>query len=185
MPVIMNFSTGVFVFLPYPGSNLLKAVVHHGFGVANQVSFDNGSRLVSSTKLAGNNAYAGYIPGLLISIYGVTSSSLFLGLATALGGGAGCAGTPILRTETLSPTFIPICKGFSLQRAARAINAFKFTPVLGRYIADYFEHKASDELRKKWRLSAPDWKEGMPKQGDGSRRGQLWRLLHAHEQAKL
>ncbi|KJK61699.1 FAD dependent oxidoreductase [Aspergillus parasiticus SU-1] len=61
MPVIMNFSTGVLVFSPYPGNNLLK-VAHHGFGVANQVAVDNGSRLVSSPKLAGNNAKAGYLP---------------------------------------------------------------------------------------------------------------------------
>ncbi|KAM5345811.1 hypothetical protein ACJ41O_011672 [Fusarium nematophilum] len=61
MPVIMNFSTGVFVFPPYPGSNLLK-VAHHGFGVATQVSVDDGKRIISTPKLAGNNADAGYLP---------------------------------------------------------------------------------------------------------------------------
>ncbi|KAK6813610.1 hypothetical protein RU639_010167 [Aspergillus parasiticus] len=64
-------------------------------------------------------------------------------------------------------------------------HAFKFTPVLGRYIADCFEHEASDELRRKWRLRAPDGKEGMTKQGGGSRGGQPWHLLLPHEQAKL
>ncbi|KAE8314553.1 hypothetical protein BDV41DRAFT_563665 [Aspergillus transmontanensis] len=64
-------------------------------------------------------------------------------------------------------------------------HAFKFTPVLGRYVADCFENKASDELRNKWRLRAPDGTEGVPKQGDGSRRGQMWHVLLSHELAKL
>lgn len=64
-------------------------------------------------------------------------------------------------------------------------SAFKFAPVLGRYIADCFENKASDELRMRWRLRIPDGKGEIPKKGDGSRGGQPWRLLLPHEQAKL
>ncbi|KAM0489960.1 hypothetical protein ACHAP8_012064 [Fusarium lateritium] len=59
MPVIIDFTSGVFVFPPYPGKNLLK-VAHHGYGFATRMSVDDGKRLVSSPKLIGNNAEAGY-----------------------------------------------------------------------------------------------------------------------------
>lgn len=63
-------------------------------------------------------------------------------------------------------------------------SAFKFLPVLGRYIADCYENKATEELRHKWRLRAPTGQD-MVKQGDGSRGGPPLRKLTRLEQAKL
>ena len=65
MPVIQNWSTGLFVFPPYPrsrsGKNLLK-VVRHGFGFATHFSVEGGHRTVSSPKLDSTNATSGFLP---------------------------------------------------------------------------------------------------------------------------
>ena len=59
-PVVINLSTGVFVFPPYPASGLLK-VARHGYGWANNVEVDTGTggdggdgssaRIVSAPKM--------------------------------------------------------------------------------------------------------------------------------------
>lgn len=63
-----------------------------------------------------------------------------------------------------------------------AISAFKFLPILGRYVVDNFEGTATEEQKKKWR-----WSESatpvMP--GDGSRSGPPRRTLTAEEQSRL
>lgn len=61
-------------------------------------------------------------------------------------------------------------------------SAFKFLPVIGRYVADSFEGKASDLQRMRWqfrRSSAPI------SRGDGSRGGPPRRALSGEELAKL
>ena len=62
-PVIINLSTGVFVFPPTPGSNILK-LARHGFGYANEVTVQNdgANRTISSPKRDDSNASTGYIP---------------------------------------------------------------------------------------------------------------------------
>lgn len=61
-------------------------------------------------------------------------------------------------------------------------SAFKFLPILGRYVVDTIEGKASLEQKEKWR-----WSENatpiMP--GDGSRGGPPRRVLTAEEQSHL
>ena len=64
-------------------------------------------------------------------------------------------------------------------------SSFKFLPVLGSYIADVYENKASPELRHKWRFRMPDGSKEGPKAGDGSRGGPPLRSLRPEEQAKL
>ncbi|KAM0426094.1 hypothetical protein ACHAPT_008725 [Fusarium lateritium] len=183
MPVIMNFSTGVFVFPPYPGNNLLK-VAHHGFGVGTQVSVDNGKRIVSSPKLAGNNADAGYLPD-------DADEHLRAGLAQLV---PRFGSRPWLRrrmcwySDTPNGDFIadhhPEIDGLFVATGGSG-HAFKFLPVLGKYITDCFEGKASEQLQRKWRLRLPDGQENVIKKGDGSRGGKPWRMLRVEEQAKL
>lgn len=62
-PVMINMSTGVFVFPPTPGSNILK-LARHGYGYANEVTVrsDGAERTISSPKRDGSNASTGYIP---------------------------------------------------------------------------------------------------------------------------
>lgn len=62
-PVMINMSTGVFVFPPTPGSNILK-LARHGYGYANEVTVpvDGVSRTISSPKFDSSNSETGYLP---------------------------------------------------------------------------------------------------------------------------
>lgn len=62
-------------------------------------------------------------------------------------------------------------------------SAFKFLPVLGKYIADCFEDIAPNALREKW--SYENAMNGTPSRGDGSRGGPMRRILDTAERAKL
>lgn len=64
-------------------------------------------------------------------------------------------------------------------------SAFKFLPVLGKYVADCFENRASSELRQKWRLKTPNGSGAAVMAGDGSRGGPPLRKLSVQEQSKL
>lgn len=64
-------------------------------------------------------------------------------------------------------------------------SAFKFMPVLGRYITDCFENKASQDIRHKWRLREASGVRNPIKGGDGSRGGPPLRVLTGAEMAKL
>lgn len=64
MPVIINLSTGVFVFPPTPKSHVLK-IARHGYGWATDFDVQDpldGSRKVSAPKSDENNATANYLP---------------------------------------------------------------------------------------------------------------------------
>lgn len=60
MPVLINYSTGMFVFPPSPGTNLMK-VARHGFGWATEVQTRDG-RMVSSPRLDASNTGSSYLP---------------------------------------------------------------------------------------------------------------------------
>lgn len=64
-------------------------------------------------------------------------------------------------------------------------SAFKFLPVLGKYVADCFEDKASKAIRHQWRLRESNGDGSTMKPGDGSRGGPPLRVLTRLEQAKL
>lgn len=65
-------------------------------------------------------------------------------------------------------------------------SAFKFLPVLGKYVADCFEDRAPGELRQKWKLKTPtDGSGAVNMAGDGSRGGPPLRKLSVQEQSKL
>ncbi|KAJ5755688.1 L-pipecolate oxidase [Penicillium manginii] len=61
-PVMIDMTTGVFVFPPTPGSNILK-LARHGYGYANETTTTNdGNRTISAPKLESSNSQTGYIP---------------------------------------------------------------------------------------------------------------------------
>lgn len=62
------------------------------------------------------------------------------------------------------------------------LSAFKFLPVIGKYVADAFEMKASEEQQAKWA-----WTTGAEpvSKGDGSRGGPPRRPLSSEERARL
>jgi sarcosine oxidase/L-pipecolate oxidase len=61
MPVIINLSTGIFVFPPYPGTNVLK-VARHGYGYATALPAEGGGRPISSPKRDSNGIQNSWLP---------------------------------------------------------------------------------------------------------------------------
>ncbi|KAM0199053.1 hypothetical protein ACHAPI_003498 [Fusarium lateritium] len=184
MPVIINLSTGVFIFPPTPKTHILK-IARHGYGWATEIRVTDPlgqSRAVSTPKYE-NNAAANYLPE-------DAQEALREGLQQLV---PEIGDREWLRTrlcwysDTPEGDFIvdyhPVREGLFLATGG-AGHAFKFLPVLGRYVADCFEDTAPKEIRHKWRLRAPTG-EDMIKKGDGSRGGPPLRKLTRMEQAKL
>ncbi|KXJ91660.1 FAD dependent oxidoreductase [Microdochium bolleyi] len=186
-PVIINLSTGIFCFPPTQGTNILK-IARHSYGFATTVPTDDGAgsapRLVSSPKRDGDNTAASYLPE-------DAEFALREGLRQLLPQFANhewMSQRLCWYSDTPEGDFIidhhPDLKGLFVAGGG-AGHAFKFLPVLGRYIADCYENKADMDVRQKWRLRPGLGSEGLVMKGDGSRGGPPLRTLDAHEQAKL
>jgi sarcosine oxidase/L-pipecolate oxidase len=61
VPVMINFSTGVFSFPPTPGTNILK-LARHGYGYATEATSEATGRTVSGPRRDASNASSGYLP---------------------------------------------------------------------------------------------------------------------------
>ncbi|KAH6692483.1 FAD dependent oxidoreductase [Plectosphaerella plurivora] len=187
LPVIINFNSGVFVFPVTPGSNILK-VARHSYGFGTKVEVKEGERagaIVSSPKRDSNGAASSFLPE-------EAEQALRDGLSQLV---PEFASHPWSRkrlcwyTDTPEGDFIidahPTVKGLFLATGG-AGHAFKFLPVLGKYVADCFENKAPKEVRHQWRLRRPEGNGSKDmKPGDGSRGGPPLRVLSRLEQAKL
>ncbi|KAJ5380842.1 L-pipecolate oxidase [Penicillium cataractarum] len=186
-PVMINMTTGVFVFPPTPGSNILK-LARHGYGYANEVTVDvdGVKRTISAPKFDSSNSETGYLPE-------DADEDLRKGLRQFF---PKFADRPWMNrrlcwyTDTPKGDFIidnhPTLQGLFVATGG-AGHGFKFLPILGKYIADCFENKASEELRQKWRLQPTprDAPNGDGMKGDGSRAGPPLRKLTTMEKAKL
>ncbi|TDZ55087.1 L-pipecolate oxidase [Colletotrichum trifolii] len=184
MPVIINFNSGVFVFPPTPGRNSVLKVARHGFGYATEVRVGDSGTVVSAPKRDGSNAASGYLPD-------DADEGLREGLrqlAPEFADREWLNRRLCWYSDTPEGDFImdshPSIDGLFVATGGSG-HAFKFLPVLGRYIVDCFEGKASQGLRHKWRLRVPDGKQDEVKLGDGSRGGPPLRKLTRIEQSKL
>ncbi|KAL6237967.1 hypothetical protein BDW75DRAFT_52536 [Aspergillus navahoensis] len=186
IPVMVNMTTGVFSFPPTPGTNILK-LARHGYGYATEVRSAATGRIISGPKRDSSNAATGYLPD-------DADAALRDGLRRffpSLGDRPWSNRRLCWYTDTPNGDFIidrhPTLDGLFVATGG-AGHAFKFLPVLGKYIADCFENRAPSELRQKWRLKAPE-KESSPgsvvMSGDGSRGGPPLRKLSVLEQSKL
>ncbi|KAL2209884.1 FAD dependent oxidoreductase [Sarocladium strictum] len=183
MPVIINLSTGIFVFPPYPGTNVLK-VARHGYGYATALPEEGRARPVSSPKRDSNGVQNSWLPedaeaGLREGLRAlVPQFANHEWLSTRL----------CWYSDTPEGDFIidhdSSIDGLFLATGG-AGHAFKFLPVLGRYIADCYENKSSPEIRQQWRLRKPSATSTMLKGGDGSRGGPKLRVLSQREMSKL
>ncbi|KAI8180544.1 hypothetical protein K4K51_002564 [Colletotrichum sp. SAR 10_75] len=185
MPVMINFESGVFIFPPTKGKNPILKLARHGYGYATEVSVgDDGSqRVISTPKRDGSNAATGYLPD-------DADEGLREGVKQLL---PEFASRPWVNrrlcwySDTPEGDFImdyhPSIEGVFFATGG-AGHAFKFLPVLGKYISDCFEEKAPQELRHKWRLRASEGQDEL-KLGDGSRGGPPLRKLTPVEQSKL
>ncbi|KZL64393.1 FAD dependent oxidoreductase [Colletotrichum tofieldiae] len=190
-PVMMDMTTGVFCFPPTPDTHVLK-LARHGFGYATRVSTviaSNGTdtmkqRSLSSPMRERDNSLSDFLP---------------LDADEALRDGLrqffpAFADRPWLRrrlcwyTETPTSDFVvdhhPYVDGLFFATGGSG-HAFKFLPVIGKYVADCFEGTAPETLRQQWRLRVSDDEEEMTMLGDGSRAGPPRRVLTKEEQAKL
>ncbi|GJC92677.1 Fructosyl amino acid [Colletotrichum higginsianum IMI 349063] len=195
MPVVDNMTSGIFVFPPTPGTNLLK-IARHGHGFENRIpavaaasssassSGGGGDRRVSAPRHDANNAAASWIPE--------DAEAAFRGALKQLVPLAAEKPWSRLRlcwyTETRDGNFIadhhPDYQGLFILTGGSG-HGFKFLPVLGRYTADCFEGVAAPEVQAKWKLSRDFTARDPVVCNDGSRRGPLRRELTLEERAKL
>ncbi|KAL4767062.1 FAD dependent oxidoreductase [Aspergillus nidulans var. acristatus] len=185
-PVMVNMTTGVFSFPPTPGTNILK-LARHGYGFATEVQSEATGRIISGPRRDSSNAASGYVPDDADAALRGGLKSLF----PSLGDRPWLNRRLCWYTDTPNGDFIidrhPTLNGLFVATGGSG-HAFKFLPVLGKYVADCFEGCASSELRQKWRLKAPekDFAQGpVVMSGDGSRGGPPLRKLSVLEQSKL
>ncbi|THX46032.1 fructosyl amino acid oxidase [Aureobasidium pullulans] len=174
-PVMINLSTGWFAFPPTPGDHLLK-MARHGYGFetthASEPSRYSAPSLSSQHDYLPRDAEQALRDGLALFLPKFKDRAF---LKAKL----------CWYTDTPKGDFIvdyhPEYTNLFVATGGSG-HAFKFLPILGRYIADNFEGTASGEQRKKWA-----WLETaepiMP--GDGSRGGPERRVLTKKEQALL
>ncbi|KAL0938427.1 fructosyl amino acid [Colletotrichum truncatum] len=189
MPVIINFNTGVFIFPPTKGKNPILKFARHGYGYATEVRVGDkektaSERFISAPKRDESNATSGYLPddadkGLRDGVQQLAPE-----FATRPWSNRRLCWYSDTPEGDFIMDYHPSMEGLFVATGG-AGHAFKFLPVLGRYITDCFEEKASGELRHKWRLRESDGKSEELKLGDGSRGGPPLRKLTAAEQSKL
>ena len=181
-PVLIDLATGWFAFPPTPGSNILKMARHgYGFEIQGKAERDKGGSAVSVPALNSNNASSTFLPD-------DADQALREGLALFL---PKFKDRPFFNsrlcwyTDTRKGDFI-VDYHDELDNVFLATggsgHAFKFLPVLGKYIADGFEKKASAVQQEKWRWQPSQ--EAISK-GDGSRGGPPRRALRPDEMARL
>ncbi|KAH8663445.1 FAD dependent oxidoreductase [Tricladium varicosporioides] len=190
MPVCINLSSGFFVFPPTLDTNILK-VARHGFGYENPVNVKYPpaqknmpalQKTVSGPRRDINGARASSIPADADAALRRGIRQLLPEFADRLWGMTRLC----WYTDTPKGDFIitdhPNVEGLFLATGGSG-HAFKFLPVLGRYIVDVFEGVASQEMTDKW--SYANAMNGSPSEGDGSRGGPKRRSLSVAERANL
>ncbi|KAL4897996.1 FAD dependent oxidoreductase [Aspergillus ambiguus] len=185
-PVMINLTSGVFVFPPTPDTHVLK-VARHGYGFATRMAALRGhassAAVVSAPKRDANNAASSFLPA-------DADDALRAGLRQLV---PRFSRHPWSNrrlcwyTDTPEGDFVvdhhPSLAGLFVATGG-AGHAFKFLPVLGRYVADCFEGCAVEEVRRRWRLRVPGEGDEI-KAGDGSKAGPPLRVLTEEEQREL
>ncbi|KAI1630168.1 FAD dependent oxidoreductase [Exophiala viscosa] len=190
IPVSINTTSGVFLFPPSPGDNLLKVAYHgHGFEIETSAAHgDTGKdgvnlRVISVPQRDANNAASKFFPE-------DADKYLRAGLRQLI---PSIADRPWVKTrlcwytETPKGDFIAdyhhTLSGLFIATGGSG-HGFKFLPVLGRYIADCFERTAVSDVRQRWKLPKPSPQKEKLQVNDGSRRGPPRRMLRREEQLR-
>ncbi|KAB2576899.1 L-pipecolate oxidase [Lasiodiplodia theobromae] len=182
-PVMIDFDNGCFTFPPTPDTHVLK-IARHGWGYGRPVEVSLGGRdkeIVSSPVLERRGRTTSFLPadadeGLrdgLKKLWPKFADRAWINTRLCW------------YCDTANGDFIfdnhPDFQGVFVATGGSG-HAFKFLPVVGKYIADCFEGIADAELREKWAFrsgTSPDFV------GDGSRGGPRRRMLSPAEVAKL
>ncbi|KAL2870921.1 NAD(P)/FAD-dependent oxidoreductase [Aspergillus lucknowensis] len=150
LPIIFNLSTGFFSFPPHEQSGYLKVACHSfGYTLSSTKSMDSVS--ISSPPTKAIPARANFIPG-------EGQERLLAGLRDVLPDLArrGFEKTCLCwYNETPTGDFIfdyhPDYTNLFIATGGTG-HAFKFLPVIGKYIAGAFQRKLSPELTQKWKF---------------------------------
>ncbi|KAH8810921.1 sarcosine oxidase [Xylogone sp. PMI_703] len=190
LPIIFNLSTGFFSFPPHEQTGYLK-VACHSFGYT--LSSTVGDQTVSSPPSRAISARANFVPAegmqrLLAGLGEILPQLVSRGFEKAV---------LCWYNETPTGDFIfdyhPEHKNLFIATGGTG-HAFKFLPVVGKYIARAFQRKLSPELTEKWRFHTEyrdQAKESVftgdksRKGGDGSRGGPKRREFTAQERDNL
>ncbi|KAH8432851.1 NAD(P)/FAD-dependent oxidoreductase [Aspergillus melleus] len=182
LPVVLDFTSGFLVFPP-TADHVLK-VMRHGYGYETSYAISahgthGGS--ISGPRLIPRLMKGQYIPP-------EADEALRAGLERYL---PQFKDRPWAKkslcwyTDTVDGNFIighhPRISNLFLATGGSG-HAFKFLPVLGKYVVDGLENALPDAQRQRWAFKPSD--KPMSK-GDGSRAGPPRRVLTASEQARL
>ncbi|KAL3439776.1 fructosyl amino acid oxidase [Aspergillus insuetus] len=179
-PVIINLSTGWFVFPPTPGTNMLK-MARHGYGYETCRLASGTKRPISAPLLSFGNTNPDFLPVDAEAALRDGLASFFPQFADKRFCNRRLCWYSDTRQGDFVVDFHPSFQNLFVSTGDSG-HAFKFLPILGRYIVDNLEGKADPDQKAKWA-----WKQSsIPiTRGDGSRGGPPRRLLKKDEQARL
>ncbi|CAG8927367.1 unnamed protein product [Penicillium salamii] len=183
VPCIFNEATSTYCFPPTPDTHILK-VARHGYGYSTEMKTQDG-RVVSSPIFEGNNAAAGYLPADAERDLRKAAQFFWPEFGDRPWQRMRMCWYTDTPTGDFKVDFHPTTEGLFIATGGSG-HAFKFLPIIGRYIADCVENKAEEVIREKWAVKGPihqDAKDAW--KGDSHRGGPPRRVLTRLEQSKL
>ncbi|KAJ5092976.1 hypothetical protein N7456_008837 [Penicillium angulare] len=179
MPIYFNFSTGFFCFPPHAGTGYLKAAIH-GFGYTQK----SDKAKVSSPGASAVASRANFVPedGMNRLLDGM--KDLFPHLAPRGFERTGLCWYNDTPTGDFVFDFHPEHKNLFIATGGSG-HAFKFLPVIGKYIISSLQRSLSQDLLKKWSFPTGFRDSFQPDVfgGDGSRGGPERRELTNSERS--
>ncbi|KAJ5170040.1 uncharacterized protein N7500_002823 [Penicillium coprophilum] len=176
LPIYFNFSTGFFAFPPHEPTGYLK-VACHGFGYTRAEA-----SVTSAPPSSAVASRANYIPADGLKRLTSGLMDLFPQLASRGFEKVGICWYNDTPTGDFIFDFHPEHKNLFIATGGSG-HAFKFLPVIGKYIVGSFQRKLSQELLDKWKFPTQfrERFQGEVFTGDGSRGGPERRELTAQE----
>ncbi|GME53128.1 L-pipecolate oxidase [Neofusicoccum parvum] len=182
-PIMFDFDSGFFTFPPTPDTHVLK-VARHGLGYERPVEVGfrrSGKDVVSSPALERRGRATSFLPADAEDALRQGLRKLWPRFADREWQGTRlCWYCDTPRSDFIIDEH-PDFRGVFVASGGSG-HAFKFFPVIGRYIADCFEGLASADLREKWAFTSGSSRDFA---GDGSRSGPQRRRLSLAELARL
>ncbi|KAF7590980.1 hypothetical protein BBP40_002174 [Aspergillus hancockii] len=177
MPIYFNLSTGFFCFPPHDGTNILKVAVHsYGYTHTSQESS------ISAPPSAPPSTRANYVPEEAVTRLHLGMRDLFPELEPKGFERVALCWYNDTPTGDFIMDYHPDHKNLFIATGGSG-HAFKFLPVIGKYIVGCFEKKLPQDLLEKWKFPTEykDRFQGDVFTGDGSRGGPERRELTPKE----
>ncbi|KAF9889820.1 hypothetical protein FE257_006910 [Aspergillus nanangensis] len=177
LPIYFNFSTGFFCFPVHEPTGYLKVAVH-GFGYTSQ----NDKKAVSAPPSAPPSTRANFVPADGLKRLHAGLKDLLPELEPRGFEKVGLCWYNDTPTGDFIFDYHPEHKNLFIATGGSG-HAFKFLPVLGKYIVGSLERKLSSDLLTKWKFPTQFREQFRDDafQGDGSRGGPERRELSSQE----